>query len=749
MEYACGDSSRPNRSSPAEDEVKRHTDCLYFLASPLTCKKGNECEFRHSEGARVNPRDCWYWLNGNCMNPKCSFRHLPLDGLVGTPGTASAGSSLPASQATASMQMPATHTAGAYNSNKQGVPCFYFQKGVCLKGDRCPFMHGSQPINNSAQQQVPRVAASVTEPPQALQQAIGAIKKCSTQLKIPKVHTVKPVEIPPTAEPDTKAETLLNNGVAIKKNLPPNLLVDGLPRLKPATAPVVSANIVRPLSQPVQWPSEHFLNGREAGEFFGESSPGFDVLVEDEVDDSDYFCHENDLRKNPGQIGKRLNSVNKFDHDSASKHSSRDRVPYDDFSDHNRYRRLQDQSGWEHQRDSSERILERPSLLERGSRVEGSPDRINGSDLRYQLSKRRRVNGSRSATSSDRHAEFYWRDDRYTEEQGHRGRSHSDQRHPLESSISNRLQGRIMLPERSSPEKDLYSDREMDRRSYRVRSSSPGRLISHQGRHHDRLRRTQEDLTTEMRNVRSRQMKRHEPENLKFAAPKSLSKLKVAKVSDNSEGILIKRGNASVFKNRVVVGEQKNMKLGKVVHQEPEGSLSFEGPKPLSVILKRKREGMSGNGPVSIDEESNKREHASDTAVTETQTVASVMPTIEANHDFSSHEEPSGVTVNTVGTSEQEEEYEEGLIAKEGDELVHGDQSSPQKEDTVNMEDSMKLETMEDQELGMYDQRDGEYDYEPDEGGDSKMEEKNADDPEDECFDDEDDFARRIGVLFE
>lgn len=37
--------------------------------------QGNDCEYRHSEGARMNPRDCWYWLNGNCLNPKCAFRH--------------------------------------------------------------------------------------------------------------------------------------------------------------------------------------------------------------------------------------------------------------------------------------------------------------------------------------------------------------------------------------------------------------------------------------------------------------------------------------------------------------------------------------------------------------------------------------------------------------------------------------------------------------------------------------------------
>lgn len=37
--------------------------------------QGSECEYRHSDGARVNPRDCWYWFNGSCLNSKCSFRH--------------------------------------------------------------------------------------------------------------------------------------------------------------------------------------------------------------------------------------------------------------------------------------------------------------------------------------------------------------------------------------------------------------------------------------------------------------------------------------------------------------------------------------------------------------------------------------------------------------------------------------------------------------------------------------------------
>lgn len=41
----------------------------------LSIFQGLDCEYRHNEIARLNPRDCWYWLVGNCLNPTCGFRH--------------------------------------------------------------------------------------------------------------------------------------------------------------------------------------------------------------------------------------------------------------------------------------------------------------------------------------------------------------------------------------------------------------------------------------------------------------------------------------------------------------------------------------------------------------------------------------------------------------------------------------------------------------------------------------------------
>ncbi|XP_058098068.1 zinc finger CCCH domain-containing protein 32 [Magnolia sinica] len=738
MESISQDPSNLNLT-PEEEAVKRNTDCVYFLASPLTCKKGNECEYRHSEAARMNPRDCWYWLNGNCLNPKCSFRHPRLEGLLGTPG-AIAGSSLPPSQTTTSAQIPA---APAYNSNKQTVPCIYFQKGLCLKGDRCPFMHGSQPVGNSAPQQMPNLATTVAEPPQVLKKATTSLEKSTSQQKIPRVNIIKPIEVLPAARPVAQAEIMLNNGIAVARNMPPIPLYEELPRPKPCSIPIISGNAVsRPLSHQIQPLDEPFQNGTEAGEFLGESSPGFDVLVDDELVDSDYYRPEDEYGRTAGTTRRRLTSA---EQDSLAKF---DREPYNDFRDYDRHGRVQDRFGWEHSRASPERVFERPSMERRGLPREESPDRIDRSDLRHRLSKQRRVDG-RSAASPDRHGGFYRRDDRRVEEQRYGGRSRRDQQHfPLDASISSRLQGRIILPGRSSPDKpnDSRSDKEMERGRNRGRSS-PGRPISYQGRHHDRTRRTLEDIAAEARNFRGHPIRRDENDTLDFSGPKSLAELKGAKASDSSKDRLTNNTDVTAFKTQVV-GEQKKMKSGKMGHQESDGSLSFEGPKPLSMILKRKRGAETGSGKVSSDGDNSSQSDRADpvgslaTAVTEA-SAARAVEFQKEDHAHSSYEEPR-VTAGTVGTVEGEDGDDEGLIIAEGGELVHEGQSSAQKEEMLEMDDGMMIETVEeDQEPETSDQRDEEFDYEANEGGDENP------DLEDEYLDDDDgdDFSRRIGAM--
>ncbi|KAJ4847117.1 hypothetical protein Tsubulata_050797 [Turnera subulata] len=78
----------PSSSSADEEALKRNTDCVYFLASPLTCKKGSECEYRHSEYARVNPRDCYFWLNASDNKVDLNNNKASKDSVAGSQNNA-------------------------------------------------------------------------------------------------------------------------------------------------------------------------------------------------------------------------------------------------------------------------------------------------------------------------------------------------------------------------------------------------------------------------------------------------------------------------------------------------------------------------------------------------------------------------------------------------------------------------------------------------------------------------------------
>ena len=61
------------------------------------------------------------------------------------------------------------------------VPCYYFQKGNCLKGDRCPFYHGPQTAGNNPAEQVVKVSSFPLEPSQAQKNEDAAAPNNSTQ----------------------------------------------------------------------------------------------------------------------------------------------------------------------------------------------------------------------------------------------------------------------------------------------------------------------------------------------------------------------------------------------------------------------------------------------------------------------------------------------------------------------------------------------------------------------------------------
>ena len=135
----------------------------------------------------MNPKNYRFWLNGICLNPKYSFRSLPLDGLLETQATTPTGSSIPASQFVAppAPHVPTSHVPAPHvpysSSGKQSVPYFFFQKALCLKGDRCAFLHGPNPTGNK----IPQAPAATpgTEPP-SLKKVFGGLEKCTQEQRV-------------------------------------------------------------------------------------------------------------------------------------------------------------------------------------------------------------------------------------------------------------------------------------------------------------------------------------------------------------------------------------------------------------------------------------------------------------------------------------------------------------------------------------------------------------------------------------
>ncbi|GMY18023.1 zinc finger CCCH domain-containing protein 17 [Fagus crenata] len=711
---------KASTSTAQEEALKRNTDCVYFLASPLTCKKGSECEYRHSEFARLNPRDCWYWLNGNCLNAKCSFRHPPLDAALGTQAAPSPGSSLPLSQAAAT---PAAQAP--YGSSKQAVPCIFYQKGLCLKGDRCAFLHGPNPTTGN---KVPQMAAAthVTEPP-ALKKTFGGLEKFTQEQKIPQVNVSKSVAVPPGAKPALKAEAAFpRNVVGVERNVPPpTRLDDEVSRYKATNVPpVINGNSVSRSnrSQQAPLPEDYsFPNGKDGDEFLRESSPGFDVLVDNELGDSDYYHGEDQFGRTRGHEGRNLNSVNEYDMGHSADYNNSmtdvDRERFPDPRGHGSYDHMQGQYAWEQHRASSERMLVEPAHLERrrGYHKSDSPDHIDNLDLRHHLSKQRRGNGLRSIVS---HAH-----NNHVEERSYRSSSRRDALHlpPNESSLGNRLRGRIKLPGRSPvngsdlrPERDLDRGRNWDR-------LSPGRpQISHQGRLRDRIKgRVQEDINVEGRNFNGpRTWREITDENSDFARPKSLAELKVVKNADGKE--------------LQSLGKRKNLED----YQQSEGDLKFEGPKPLSEILKRKRgadAGASGSDKSSGYKEDNNQREIQENLISGSEGTAGA-------YTQRAKEEAIGLLFG------DEEESAVGTVTENIDEAPGQPSQAPDPNDFEAEDGMIYDENIEDQELEV-DQRDGDYEYEQVEDGEYTYEEgENAEEYLDE-EEDGDDFAKKIGVM--
>ncbi|KAL9270935.1 Zinc finger CCCH domain-containing protein [Drosera capensis] len=679
LQVSANSSSLEKQQRQEEDDAwKKNTDCVYFLASPLTCKKGIECEFRHSEAARLNPKDCYYWMNGACLNPKCPFRHPPLDALPEVPAAASGGLPLPSFPAFPSVQ---------YGAAKLGVPCIFFQKGYCLKGDRCPFVHGSYPASNKVPQAQPAATPAGLAAPAKV---FGALEKCTQQLITPQAIASRPVQAVAEVKPAAYSAVALprKDASSVIYAPPPSTRVVNVVNSNRETSAILSNetsgskhnHFVRASSME----DSSLQNEKDADELLRESSPGFDVLVDDE--EGEYYHNDDQFTRIGGHEGRNLNDLDLVHPDDYNPAVDSDK--YRDLHGYDSYGRMQDRYAREQRRVSSERAL--------GETVRSDRRGPGEADLRSRLSKQRRSNGVDSDHASDRHA----KERRYRS-----GRRDSYQSPPRERRLGSRLQGRIKLPI-TSPLNDgtLATERGSDEhRDHRRTSPGGPRLLSRQGSLRDRLRGGIRDESNDGRNLWGTRIKEGTSNinGTNFTGPKSLAELKVAKQPNGKEEQVKRDQSAAVGKRRFSALEGS---------QPADANLSFEGPKPLSEILKRKREAQASASATTPIASADNGDGGS-AAVSNDQ--------VKSQAALSSAGEQDASVVTVPDKQENKSEADEETVADSNKPKVNEGPSSLVIEGDA-YENGVEEGLVEDGEeyLGNegeeYEQADGEYEYEED-----------------------------------
>lgn len=632
--------------APADEEEarrRRGTDCIYYLASPLTCNKGSECEYRHSDAARVNPRDCWYWFNGNCANAKCSFRHPPLDDLLGAPAT-------PRAPQQPAPQVPVPAKAVPPNGTaKPVVPCYYFQKGMCAKGNLCTFSHGPQFAGNPALQL--KNSNSWTKANNSPQQSTTPV--VHGELKVG-AQNGRPAQ---KQNPTNRAYH--SSGIYQNQNNNPYVLSGAAKSYQPHRS--VEA--------------ESAENVMETGEFVREPSAGSSVLAgsaEDDAERSIKEGHNSSYRRASGEqnSGVRRQAHGGYELERSSHRSSSDRLV------------------------SERRLTQRDSM----------PVTAESSDLRHRLLKQRRLNDSRSTEVPDR------RDRRYPEdERDSHLRRRGEERTAHDSLSRSRLHGRIKLPgetslDRLGPHPHLEKER-----GHRDRLSPP-KQTDLRAKLHDRLKaRSNEDVPGNLKSSVVKAISGEDAGVVNFSGPKSLAELRAKKVAYSS--------GENTVKNADRIARPARMTSEIVAKKDSPDPVPFDGPKPLSVILKRKREAASADSG-SMQEE---------------QVAGQVEQSLNN----------SGILDTNTEDVEEEEEFH-----PEDDVMYDDDGLSPADDNTAEAAgDADKEELEEGQQEDLETAAEEEYDYEAADDANAEGENDYQEYEDDDDLEDDDDFARKVGVL--
>ncbi|CAN4096410.1 unnamed protein product [Withania somnifera] len=258
-----------------------------------------ECEYRHSEIARLNPRDCWYWLAGSCLNPTCAFRHPPLE-----------------SRSETSSKLAPPPNKSAVPVNKTNVPCYYYFSGYCNKGERCLYLH--RPDDDTTAWKSSKVASGVPGGSTAEKKtSAGSETGPSAVEKHDKSYETSKVDLHlMTNNVGEQSVSHENSGFYSEE-----ATAVGLDSLFPAEGFTHEGSDL----SPNQSSDEEVEDNVEREEWL-ESSPGFDVLVDDRIeglsheDDHKYVLHHNMEDRELDERYARYDFENSLEYDPAYPH---------------------------------------------------------------------------------------------------------------------------------------------------------------------------------------------------------------------------------------------------------------------------------------------------------------------------------------------------------------------------------------------------------------------------------------------
>ncbi|XVF88405.1 hypothetical protein PTKIN_Ptkin19aG0048600 [Pterospermum kingtungense] len=209
-------------------------------------------------------------------------------------------------------------------ANKTNFPCYFYFSGFCNKGDRCSFLHGPDdsgitgkslktdalPLDNKTSIENDAGVAPTEKHPNPSKTAPNSSKHRGAQLKEELQQSAPKTMLQKIVSPKTSAFEL-GEAAFVKSN--PLLLKEGITESR---SPMC-----------IDEGSEDQVDDHVQPEERWESSPGFDVLVDNKSEELDY---ENDSEYLPATDGEQREHFLSYDYEDIVQHETPDvEFPYD------------------------------------------------------------------------------------------------------------------------------------------------------------------------------------------------------------------------------------------------------------------------------------------------------------------------------------------------------------------------------------------------------------------------------------